>query len=334
MSCRLILRRICDHMPNFRDHPRKRVVREQWDTPVLEWLHSRWRRKYFYMGLPGPEAIDIELWHWMIERVVAFEMESPRSRNPRKDLIALNKKLTLLNIPNAVYCGSMEEVLLWKKDYDGNALVLDEFVTLFNLDFCNAITGRIDTSDGTKRCLRFEALREIVTIQRSFFRRTGQNKFIMLITAFDSFHVQELQRFISNPDLPGETSSFIDTVLSQNPLPRTGYIQNTELLRVFVFSCMREYFHGQNVKSLFLPMVVYTGRNESTPMVHFTVVCHMEPQEDAQVVDAQSAGDFLQMDTVRAGDEGLTVVTELAHQAGGIDPVCYLRQFRMEEENI
>ena len=320
-------------MPDFRDHPRKRVVREQWDTPVLAWLHSRWRRKYFYVGLPGPEALDIQLWLDMIARVVAFEMESPRSQNPRKDLIALNKKLTLLNIPNVVYCGSMEEVLLWKEDYDGNSLVLDEFVTLFNLDFCNAITGRIDASDGTRRCLRFEALREIVTIQRSLFRRTGQNKFIMLITAFDSFHVKELQRFVSSSDLPGDTRSFIDTVLRQNPLPRTGYIQNTELLRIFVFSCMRDYLHGQNIRSIFLPTVVYTGRTQSTPMIHFAVICHMEPEEVAQVVDVQSAGDFLQMDIVRVRDEDLALVSELGRQARGTDPVSYLRQFHLEGEN-
>jgi len=321
-------------MPSqFKDHPRKRTVREKWDTPILNWLYEKWGTKYFYFGLPGPTIIDIKLWHEMIRRVVAFEIESESARNRRRNIEELGRNLTLLNIPYNVYCGFLEEILLDGEDRDGHKILLDELVTLFNLDFCNRISGRIDTIEG-RRCKRFEALRQVVTMQRSLFRTTRSNKFVMLITARDSLHVREVKRFVSNQDLPQETEQFVSAVLNENTLPTQGYIENTELTRAFIFTFLREYLHGQNVQSIFLPPVSYIGSTERSPMIHFVVICSMETVEEAQVVDAQSAGDFLQMDIVRAGDEGLTVVTELEHQASGTDPVCYLRQFRMEEENI
>jgi hypothetical protein len=45
----------------FQDHPRKKTVREKWNTPLLRVLHEQWHTKFFYCGLPGPEAIDIAL---------------------------------------------------------------------------------------------------------------------------------------------------------------------------------------------------------------------------------------------------------------------------------
>jgi len=196
----------------FEDHQRKRIVRETWDTPTLQWLYRKWGSKYFYFGLPGPGAFDIKLWREMISRIVAFEVENEGTKNPRKNIQELNRNLTLLGIPYSVYCGFMEEVLLDGEDRDGQELSLNRFVTFFNLDFCNRISGRIDTIEG-RRCRRFEAFREILTLQRSLFRRTVANKFIILITAFDSLHVREIERFVSNPDLPEETAQFVNTVI-------------------------------------------------------------------------------------------------------------------------
>ena len=66
---------------NFQEHPRKKIVREVWDTPVLQKLHRSWGCKYLYFGLPGPKALDVKLWKDMIGRVIAFERENGYS-NP------------------------------------------------------------------------------------------------------------------------------------------------------------------------------------------------------------------------------------------------------------
>ena len=223
-----------------------------------------------------------------------------------------------------------EDVLLAGEDRDGRDLSLKRFVTLFNLDFCNRISGRIDTIEG-RRCRRFEAFREILTLQRSLFRRTGANKFIILITAFDSLHVREIERFVSNPDLPEETAQFVNTVIENISLPNSGFVEDTDLVKAFVFTFLREYMHGQNVESVFLPPVSYMGRTTRSPMVHFVVICRMETEEQAQVVDSQCAADFLSLSLLRVANQRLEVDTGRANQGNVVqDPVTFLRRF----ENI
>ncbi len=288
----------------FADHPRKKVVREDWDTPVLNFLHDRWNHGYFYFGLPGPQALDIRLWREMIRRVVAFEIEEAHSRDPRRSIVELNRQLALLGVPYSVYCGPLEEVVLGGVDYDGRQLEIKEFVTLFNLDFCNSITGAVRTAHG-KRYLRFEALREIVSFQRRLYRAAGVSRFVMLVTVQDAFHVRQLRSFVSNPDLPSETADYLSEVLRDRGLPDKAFACDTALLKAFVFTCLREYLRGQNATSVFLPPVVYYGAAGHTQMMHFVVVCAMEREDTALVEDPQGAADFLGMQVLRADERDI-----------------------------
>ena len=70
-------------MPKFRESSGKKTVRENWNTPVLRYLHSKYGIRYRYMGLPGTELNDVKLWADMIDEVIAFEVKD-RSRNGRK----------------------------------------------------------------------------------------------------------------------------------------------------------------------------------------------------------------------------------------------------------
>jgi len=127
----------------------------------------------------------------------------------------------------------------------------------------------------------------------------------MLITAYDAFHRREMERFISRRDVAIE----IRTVLKREHfvnVPNSDLYRNTELLRLFMFDFLRAYLVGQNVKSFFLPAVKFFGRTTKSPMIHFCVICAMENLESAQVMDEQSAGDFVSMDMVTAEDRGLT----------------------------
>jgi hypothetical protein len=311
----------------FRDHPRKRTVRERWDTPLLKFLYDQWRLKYFYFGLPGPEAADVKLWHEMIGRVVAFEVESGETADTRADIVELNRQLALLGIPYDVYCGPLEEVVLGGMDYDGRSLNIDEFVTLFNLDFCNSITGHVDTPQG-RRFRRFEALREIVSFQRRLFRATGASRFVLLLTVRDEFHLGEMKRFVSNPDLPPQILSYVQAALRRTPLGQGDICRCTGLLKVFIFSCLRDYFRGQNVVSVFAPPVVHFGASKASHMMHLAVVCRMEAEHSAQVSDRQSTSDFLRMRVLRARESGI----EVEHNVDGgssevTDPVSVARKY-------
>jgi len=304
-------------MPSpFVDHPRKRIVRERWNTPTLEWLFQKWGAKYLYLGLPGPEAHDIKLWAKMIENVIAFEITDNTGVNPRGNFERLISNLTLLNLPHSVYHGYLEDIVLWKEDLDGMEFKLDKFITLFNLDFCNAITGKVPTPTGGK-CWRFEAIRELITLQRSLYRMTGEARFIMLVTARDEFHAKEMRRFIKRRTLTNEIRNAVDSILSRETLPNTEIQHNTELLRLFMFDFLRNCLVGQNVRSFFLPTVKFIGASRRSPMIHLCVICQMESVESAQVTDEQSAHEFINMGIVSAGDRGLS--------KGSPDPITLLK---------
>jgi hypothetical protein len=61
----------------FIDNPEKKIIREKWNTPLLQHLHGQ-GIKFRYMGLPGVDLIDVKLWKTMIEEIIAFE---PRDEN-------------------------------------------------------------------------------------------------------------------------------------------------------------------------------------------------------------------------------------------------------------
>lgn len=308
---------------DFIDHPRKKVVREVWDTPVIKRLHSIWGSKYLYFGLPGPKALDVELWKDMIRRVIAFELEATEG-DSRRNITALTRKLELIGIPGTVYCGQMEEAILWWEDYDGDKLVIDDFITLFNLDFCGPITERIVTYDGTKECLRFEALREIPSIQRNLYRTTGHKKSIMLVTVRDSFHISTMQSFISDPDLPSEMSEYIQTVLEHNPLGTEIMGRNVELLKMFIFKYLRDWFKAHNISSVFLPVISYQGTSEGTQMMHFAIICEMGPKETPGVVDQQSTKNFLDIRTLSVDGTRIIESSESNPDSETVNDPCEL----------
>ena len=66
-------RKNCNVVSPFTDNPEKGVVRQQWNTPLLQHLHQQYGVRYRYLGLPGTDLIDVKLWREMIDEVIAFE---------------------------------------------------------------------------------------------------------------------------------------------------------------------------------------------------------------------------------------------------------------------
>lgn len=289
----------------FADSPRKIVVRQLWNTPLLASVHQLLRSKYYYFGLPGKDIHDVKLWREMIRKVTAFEIENEQLDNPRADIVTLNYNLSLLGIPYKVYCGFFENTLLTKKDDDNEEFICDDFVTLFNLDFCNSITGYIDTVEGSQ-CLRFAALREILSIQREIYRTSGSSRFVLLLTVHDHFHAKEMRNFIHEADKPQSVTHFLSRL--PQPVQMRGVMQHsTPHLKAFVFATLRDYFRGFNVSSYFLPPVKYIGRTANSPMLHFTVLCKFSPENTRVPRETQKANDFLSRSCYRATDDTLLV---------------------------
>ncbi len=245
----------------------------------------------------------------------------------RKSCDELNRQLTLLGIPHTVFIGPLEELLVRGEDYDGRPLNVDRFITLFNFDFCGPITQKIRTRLGS-RCLRFEALRQIVALQRRLFRAVSCSWFVLLVTVNETCSVDILRLFATAPDLPPATADYLARVTANNPLPQVGRVANTGVLKAFVFNTLRAYFRVQNVVSLFLPPVAYVGMTKRSPMIHFAVVCHMRREEAPFADDVQTAEHFLAMSVLKATDDSIEPCGDaLLGDREVSDPLAVLHEF-------
>ena len=127
-------------MRNPFDNPGKKTVREAWNTPLLQFLNAEYGFRYRYMGLPGVDIIDLQLWRRMIDEVVAFESRAEPEDNDlggRRNVLALRTKMREQGINGYAYFGSMEEVVILGRDQDGTEYDRSKLITLYNLDFCN-----------------------------------------------------------------------------------------------------------------------------------------------------------------------------------------------------
>lgn len=75
----------------------KSLIRNEWGKPLLKFISKRLDKKLIYLGLPSPEAEDIEDWIEFIDEVIAFqcrEYGKPSDVNQsRKEIEKLEKKL-------------------------------------------------------------------------------------------------------------------------------------------------------------------------------------------------------------------------------------------------
>src|SRR5713226_9391029 len=129
--------------------------------------------RFRYMGLPGVDLLDVKLWKDMIDEVVAFEIREKPDRNDpqgRRSITELRRNMQMLGIPGYAYFGSMEEVVILRQDYDGMEYKQDKLVTLYNLDFCDEITSKIETAQAGKQLLRFAAIRQILLDQHECYK--------------------------------------------------------------------------------------------------------------------------------------------------------------------
>ena len=141
-------------MRNPFDNPGKRTVRESWNTPLLRFLNSEYGFRYRYMGLPGIELLDLQLWREWVDEVVAFETRAKpnrRDRDGRRNVLALRTKMRQLGFNGNAYLGPMEEVVILRRDQDGLPYSQNNLVTLYNLDFCDEISSPVETLESGRQ---------------------------------------------------------------------------------------------------------------------------------------------------------------------------------------
>lgn len=268
----------------FQDSAGKRCVRENWDTPLLRFLHEEYGFRYRYLGLPGVDATDLYLWRDMIDEVVAFEVDSPGG-DDRANIVKLRTTLRGLGIPFTAYYGPFELVVMRRRDWDGLEYRQERVITLYNLDFCDEIASKIDTRDQGEQLWRFQALRQVLMDEAACLGRTdGPNWFVFMLTVRDQMDARKLAKFLSE-GLFDETKQFCDACTTIQPLPSRGFVlgNRTWALKAFLHDTMRGYMTSPHISATFFPFVKYSGRQVRTPegrllspMLHWMIFCQFE----------------------------------------------------------
>jgi len=268
----------------FADNPEKRVVREQWDTPLLKHLHESHGVRYRYLGLPGTDLIDVKLWRNMIDEVIAFEPPDDAATG-RTAITDLRRNMRKAGIPGRAYCGSFEEVVLLRKDFDGEDYLQNQIVTLYNLDFCNEIGSAVQTREGGKRVWRFEAIRQVLRDQFACYQGMGgPSHFILMLTVRNQIGARKIREYLRPSMLQGDARAFYKKCSAARAIPTQGSLigSHSWALKTLLHNMLRNYFGTPNFSGLFFPQVLYRGTRVrirggggflESPMLHWLVLC-------------------------------------------------------------
>lgn len=303
---------------SFQETLAKRMVRENWNTPFLKYLHKKYGIKYRYMGFPGTDLTDIKLWKEMIEWVVAFELPAP-GPDERAWIKELRTNLRKLDVPGIAYYGSFEQVVVLREDLDGLAYEQDKVITLYNLDFCDEICSKVATPNAGEELLRFEALRQILRDQKEcYVRKNGPTYFIILLTVRNQIEGSRIHKFLKT-NLFHETNQYCAACSEISPIPIKGPLvgSHTWAIKAFIYNSLKNYFGGPHISALFFPFVRYEGTKIKlrkgnflqSPMLHWMMLCKFEKLANASPVFTPE--EFLhKVVTVLADRTGLTLRPE------------------------
>jgi len=281
-------------MPHvFSDSHDKKIVRELWNTPFLRHLNREYSFVYRYFGLPGPDIIDIKLWKDMIKEVIAFEVPAKSKNNERLFINKLRENLELIDIPNMTYYGPFEEVVLLRRDYEGQDYSQRDVITLYNLDFCSEIGSKIRASSG-ELCYRVEAIRQIVRDQVESFNDLGRPScFIIFLTVRNQIRSTVLRDRL-DVCLPFH-KDFIGECLRINPIPPEDNFligSHTWAIKTIILTILQESLRGNNISAFFSPFVKYRGTPVRisrvdfipSPMLNLMIFCKFQhPREMAGI---------------------------------------------------
>ncbi len=300
----------------FTDNPEKGVVRTAWDTPLLQYLHQKHKVRYRYLGLPGVDLIDVHLWKPMIDEVIAFEPPD-NSANRRAAIDKLRKNMHLHSIKGVAYWGSFEQVVMLRRDLDGQYYTQAKFVTLYNLDFCDEITSAVETPERRKQVLRFEAIRQILRDQATFYVHNKKPRhFILMLTVRNQSSSTKLRKLLAEPNLLASAKAHHDGCNKLLPIPprQSELLIGTHAwaLKTVVFNYLTSYFSNPCLSALFFPQVLYTGtpiyssagtreKVVDSPMLHWVILCRFA--EPDQVAADCTPVDYLTRSSVAVGPD-------------------------------
>lgn len=264
-------------MGNFKDHPTKCTIRENWCKPILNCVSRELGKKLVYLGLPGIDCLDIRSWLEYLDKIIAFDCGDYENDPPKVEVVDQNLgKLneTLRNFERSgrikdysIYNGYIEEVVLRGIDNYGEFFRQNDIVTVYNLDFCNPLTvplKLIDEKGNVSKHYKLETIRKLLEIERDLQKSREQKKFIMFLTVHSNFLEKEAKKLVKDV----EANLYKEYYKKVQEL--TGQEKRIRLLKLYVYYYLKEQFNNLQFIPDFLPPIYYKGVGNNY-LITFTI---------------------------------------------------------------
>lgn len=321
----------------YTEHPRKGVIRSKWCLPQIGELSRLLGRKLIYIGLPGIDSLDIKAWLPYLERIVAFQCsEYKEGKTINKiDVKELDRYFDQLEredkiLSGKVYQGFMEDIVIGGVDERGETFSQDQYMKLYNLDFCNNLTTprEVRTTKGKKLYVnKLQVIEELLRHQSKAPEINVNKRFIMYLT---------VNANIFNGDLGQVQDPIYKKYIAAIKKITNPQIAAVRQLKVYCHSELSQIFARTGFNVEFLPTIFYFGssypnkekggKEDKHRMLTFTILGTrlIDPETPVK----QDVSKFLNERFVYASDKAIHTYIEKTFSENDFtpDPVTVLQE--------
>ncbi len=237
----------------FDDHARKILFRTQWAKPILKFISEKLDMRLVYLGLPGVKALDVLEWKEYLKIIIAFQRDGYEEE--LEDLQAILDGLESSNEVEdyKLYIGYIEEIIISGYDNTLTPFSLSKFVTVHNLDFCNALTNPVSTFDKNGKSVKYfkiKAIERLLHFERERCSIDG-SFFVMFLTVNAMFWEDVIEEI---------TNEAFNKYLKENLINCSGEKKSIRLLKAYAYLHLTEKFKQYSFNIEILPTIYYRGK--------------------------------------------------------------------------
>jgi len=247
---------------HYTDHKRKQVIRTHWCKEQIKLLSENLARKLVYLGLPGIEGLDILEWIEYLEKVIVFQCEEYKDGNYNTVHVDFDKLIELLDdLENseklktyALYKGFIEDIVIGELDKSGGVFTLGNFITVYNLDFCNGLSTPRRTRNMKGDVIEYykiDVISRLIENQKELYETASIKDFILYLTVHSNF----LESNMSDVKCR-EITNYRKKYSSLKKGKDAATVRD---LKAYTYNKVSEIFNSNTFHCEFLPPIFYQG---------------------------------------------------------------------------
>jgi hypothetical protein len=325
-------------MSEFKDHPVKIIIREQWCKPIIRHLRENLGYQLVYFGLPGINCYDLICWLEHIDYVIAidcgdyntkewdFEKANDKIKELNSLLLSFERREEISGF--SLYLGFLEEVIFKKRDKNGQEFSFNNSVHIFNLDFCNALTTPfkvVHDGGNIKTYYKTQVIRRLLDLQNDV-DNTGASKFIMFVTIHSHFWEEEAKEHFND----GRDETYNQYYETIKELPENERI--IRLLRYYFIDIVKTQFTSTEFIPEFFPAIIYNGLGDHI-LICFTIAGTLFKRRSGVAPFHQNVEEIVNSKFLNATEDGIQVLPKEEDKIEiKNDPISLFEDFKSYQE--